>query len=88
MLGKIEGKRRRGGHRIRWLGGITDVMDMSLSKPWESVMDRETWRAAVIGSQRVGRDCVTKDLHNEKFCCNNHEHSYSNQRYLYLRQFI
>ena len=54
MLGGIGGKRRRGRQRMRCLDGITDLMDVSLSEPQELVMDREVWRAAIMGSKRVG----------------------------------
>ena len=60
MIGKIEGKRKKGQWRIRWLDSINDLMDMNLSKLWEIVKDWGAWRAAVHGSQRVGHNLVTE----------------------------
>ena len=69
MPGKIEGRRRRGRERMRWLDGITDAMNMNLGKLQEMLRDREAWRVVVLGSKRVGHNWATEQQYCSRVRC-------------------
>ena len=86
MLGKIESRRRREQQKMRWLDGIIDIIGMSWSKLWEIVKDREAWRAAVMGLQRLGYNLATKQQ-SSRSLANIFSHSHYIDSFLYCATF-